>query len=107
MAVSSEETLTEYMYPTLQGLALIFLQALTTRPPCLRPICVWTKTTFPDRPGSGGFAVPGFVPRIWSMFTILIPALNAALTVVSRFGPKIGWRMIPLYCLDVTSVCSC
>ncbi len=36
------------------------------------------------------------------MFTTLMPALNAALTVERSCGPKMGWRMIPLYCFDCT-----
>src|SRR6187551_1561163 len=98
IAASSEETLTEYMYPTLQG--FLFLHAFTTRPPCFRPIWVWANTTFPDSPASGGRAVPGFVPRIWSILTTLMPAWNACLTVSRSCGPKMGCRMIALYCFD-------
>jgi hypothetical protein len=91
----------------LHGFAFSAAHALTTRPPCFVPICVCTKTTLPERPLTGGAAVPGFVPRIWSMFTTLSPDLTAWVMVGMSCGPKIGCTMIPSYCFDVIAVFSC
>src|SRR5262245_28017667 len=68
---------------------------------------VWTNTTLPESPLIGGAAVLGFGPRIWSMLATLIFALIACRTVGISWGPKIGCRMIPLYCFDAITVCSC
>ena len=90
----------------MQGFACSAAHASTARPPCFVPICVCTKTTLPDIPGTGGAAVPGFAPRIWSMFTILIPDAIADLIAESSCGPKIGWTMIASYCFDDATVWS-
>ena len=49
----------------------------------------------------------GFVPRIWSTLTTLIPLLIACLTSGISWGPKMGCTMIASYCFDDTSVWSC
>jgi hypothetical protein len=106
IAASSDETFTEKRYPTLHGFALSAAHALTTRPPCLRPIWVCTKTTLPDSPATGDAAVPGFEPRIWSMLTTFSPALIACLIVGMSCGPKIGCTITASYCFEETTVCS-
>ena len=70
-------------------------------------MAVWMNTMLPDMPATGGLAVPGFVPRIWSTLTTLILFLIACLTSGINWGPKMGCTMIESYCFDDTRVCSC
>ena len=91
----------------MHGFAFSAAQALSTSWPCFLPMSVWTKTALPERPATGGAAVLGLAPRIWSMFTTLRPCLIACLIVGMSCGPKIGWTMIPSYWPEVIAVWSC
>ena len=72
----------------MHGFAFSAEQASSTSRPCFVPICVCTNTTLPDSFGTGGAAVAGFVPRIWSMLTTLIPDLIADLIVGDQLRPE-------------------
>ncbi len=91
----------------MHGLRLLAAQAFTVSLPSFVPIAVGTNTTFPERPGTCGFAVDRFGPSSWSMFTTLTPLEIAALTSLIRPVPKIGWTMMASYCFDVAAVWSC